>query len=252
MWKRKSRSSGKGGQGPRKRARVAGGRYWGTRSGTWRGRQGSFLTDQTGPSYSAFTAGRSFVKFRSQTTYALSGTNGAFTVAKALKLNSIFDPFGTTGALTATGYTNYLSAGTYQSYQVQSFWLRLTIVNNNATVPVNFGANPEANSTVAATTFTRLAARRMAKSVVVSGATGGPAVRSIVIKGSMAQVVGDYKDSILIDDTYSALAGTDPATVIVCSVGGQAMDAATSWGVLVKADLIQCCMLFGPAHPLDQ
>jgi len=251
MWKRKSGSSGKGGKGG-KRRKLAGGRYWSLRSGTYRRGQGSFLTDQAGPHYSLFNAGRQFVKFRTNGVYSLSSTSGAFSGAKIIKLNSLVDPLGTLGSVKAQGYDQWLGSvnqnGIYQSYQVQAYWVKLTVLQNNI-VPFTFGTVPEANSTGSATTMSQLMGRRMSKVIDLGYSTGAGSVKSMVQKGSIAQVVGDIKDSVLIDATYSANAGSDPATTVVLFACGQSSDTTTTGGVFVRIQLIQYAMLFGPNVP---
>jgi len=251
MWKRKSGSSLKGSKGG-KRRKLAGGRYWSLRSGTYRRGQGSFLTDQAGPQYSLFNAGRQFVKFRTNGVYSLSSTSGAFSGAKIIKLNSLVDPLGTLGSVKAQGYDQWLGSvnqnGIYQSYQVQAYWVKLTVLQNNI-VPFTFGTVPEANSTGSATTMSQLLGRRMSKVIDLGYSTGAGSVKSMVQKGSIAQVVGDIKDSVLIDATYSANAGSDPATTVVLFACGQSSDTTTTGGVFVRIQLIQYAMLFGPNVP---
>lgn len=247
MLKRKSRGSSKGGQKP-KRRRLAGGSYWSLRSGTYRGRQGLHLTDQTGPYYSVFNSGRAFVRFRTNGVYAVTSTSGAFSGAKIIKLNSLVDPLGTLGSVKAQGYDQYLGAsGLYQSYQVQAYWLKFTVLNNN-TVPFCFGSVPEANSTTSAASMSQLIGRRLAKFLDVGYATGG-GVKSMVQKGRIAQVVGDIPDSVLIDATYSANAGSDPATTVVMFAAGQSTDTTSTGGAFVRIELVQYAMLFGPNVP---
>lgn len=251
MLKRKSRSSSKGSKGG-KRRKLAGGRYWSLRSGTYRGRQGSFLTDQTGPHYSHFNSGRAFVKFRTNGVYSISSTSGAFSGAKIIKLNSLFDPLGTLGSVKAQGYDQWLGSvnqnGLYQSYQVQAYWVKLTVLNNNI-VPFCFATVPEANSTGSATTMSQLIGRRMAKLFDLGYSTGAGSVKSMVQKGRISQVVGDIPDSVLIDATYSANAGSDPATTVVLFAAGQSTDTTTTGGAFVRIELVQYAMLFGPNVP---
>jgi len=197
-----------------------------------------------GPTVGVQQAGRLFVKMRSYTSYALTGASGAFSTAKAIKLNSVFDPFGTTSSIKAVGYPQY--ATLYQSYQVHACRVKLTICNNNASVPVTIVFGPAPNLTAAPTTISDACGQRFARHVAVAGTNGGPAVVTLASFNRMNQLAGDVPNSLTIDDTYSALTGTDPATLIIGNISGQSLDGSSSWGVLIGVEVIQYCCWFGP------
>lgn len=214
-----------------------GGAAWGQRS---RGR----TTQAIQPAI--FTAGRNFVKLRTRFGLALTSTSGAFATSRSPYFNSIKDPAGAASGVVAAGEPQWKKL--YQSYQVQAVSGVITFINNN-TVPMSVGYVAEPYVTVAPTTFPELAGRPFSRTGVISGSTGGPSVVRMPFRYTMAQLVGDYKISVAVDNTYSALMGSDPATLIVGDICAQSTDSSSTGGCLCIVELTQHCMLFGLNTP---
>lgn len=245
MYGRKRRygsGSYKGGHQGRytKRRRVVGNKSW-LRSG---GSSGRSL--RGGPSQISIPAtigipGRTFVKLRTCYNSTLTSTSGVFATGVQVKMNSIFDPAGTVGAITATGYTNW--ANLYQSYIVHSCSVRITLAANTGTAPpMMVCIYPKANSTTTSASMTEARGQPWAKYVQTAPTMGVPAKVGFFV--TMAQTAGQSKQTIATDDSFAALIGADPASLLVTSLCIQTLDQATTASIFATYDVIQYVEFF--------
>lgn len=156
---------------------------------------------------------RIFVKLRKFGRGTLtSGASGAFAVSP-IYANDCKDPFGTLGAGGPAGFSYYCgnADGQYLAYCVHSFKFDLTFTQPSGSTGTVVALHPCPNSQAAPTSME--AVMGGARSVYTLAAAGTQ-VHKLSLYCTVAEVYGQTKQTVAIDDSFAALYNATPSSEV--------------------------------------